>query len=275
MKSLVRSNVFSFLLGSFLFGSISLVSAYILFASDVSYAPSDDTWNVENVQDAVDELRDACVSGTTNDVWGLWLKNGGYNPLNYSSINILNNQQLMHELMNNAGAINYLSESSAFLMAGVLNSDIAKTELLNSSYVVTVPVMTSNTTPEGLAFANVEFSSGFAAWYAFDGNHSTDYAFSGTGYSNIGYKFTKPINVFRFELGQRVNGEGVYDATLYYSDDGVNYTKASKTFGLTTGTTATQTFDVATLGKHLYWRVDSNSGYRVNGGLSYLQFYGI
>ena len=51
-----KSNIFSFILGAIIFGGISVVSAYALLSSDVSYTPEDQGWNVENVQDALDDL---------------------------------------------------------------------------------------------------------------------------------------------------------------------------------------------------------------------------
>ena len=62
MKKILKSRVFAFILGAILFGGIGVVSAYGLFAKDVDFTPSDNTWKKEtgdeitNVEDAVDEL---------------------------------------------------------------------------------------------------------------------------------------------------------------------------------------------------------------------------
>lgn len=48
--------VFTFILGALIFGSIGVVSAYNLFASNIGYTPKDSSWNVDNVNDALDDL---------------------------------------------------------------------------------------------------------------------------------------------------------------------------------------------------------------------------
>ena len=56
MKKIFKSRVFAFVLGALLFGSIGVVSAYTILANDIGYTPSDTTWEVDNVKDAIDEL---------------------------------------------------------------------------------------------------------------------------------------------------------------------------------------------------------------------------
>ena len=57
-----KSNIFSFILGAIIFGSIGVVSAYTLYANDIEYTPKDTTWKKEdgsditNVKEAIDEL---------------------------------------------------------------------------------------------------------------------------------------------------------------------------------------------------------------------------
>ena len=56
MIKLIKSRLFAFVLGALIFGSIGVVSAYTIFANDIGYTPSDSTWKVDNVKDAIDEL---------------------------------------------------------------------------------------------------------------------------------------------------------------------------------------------------------------------------
>lgn len=57
MKKIFRkSNIFSFLLGAVLFSGITVVVAATILAKDVSYTPKDNTWKVDNVKDAIDDL---------------------------------------------------------------------------------------------------------------------------------------------------------------------------------------------------------------------------
>ena len=55
-KIFQKSNILSFIVGALLFGCIGTVAAYNLLAKDVKYTPSDSTWEVDNVKDAIDEL---------------------------------------------------------------------------------------------------------------------------------------------------------------------------------------------------------------------------
>lgn len=56
MKKIFKSRVFAFVLGALLFGSIGVVSAYTILANDIGYTPSNTTWEVDNVKDAIDDL---------------------------------------------------------------------------------------------------------------------------------------------------------------------------------------------------------------------------
>ena len=57
MKKLFKSRIFFFVLGAVMFSTVS-VFAYSLLAQDVGYNPKDDDWDVDNVSNALDELRD-------------------------------------------------------------------------------------------------------------------------------------------------------------------------------------------------------------------------
>ena len=74
MKKFVKNNLLGFMIGSIIFGSISMVSAYTTLAKDISYNPKNETWKVDNVNDAIDDL----YKKTTNDdfpyVEGIWSK---------------------------------------------------------------------------------------------------------------------------------------------------------------------------------------------------------
>ena len=58
-----KSNIFSFIVGAILFGCIGTVAAYNMLAKDVKYTPKDSTWNVNNVEDAIDELYGKVIKG--------------------------------------------------------------------------------------------------------------------------------------------------------------------------------------------------------------------
>lgn len=55
MKKFLKSRIFPFILGAIIFSGIT-ASAYTILASDVTYTPSNSSWEVDNVKDAIDEL---------------------------------------------------------------------------------------------------------------------------------------------------------------------------------------------------------------------------
>lgn len=62
MKKIIKNPIFTFILGILIFSGITVVSAYTIFANQISYTPKDTTWKKENgeditnVSDAIDEL---------------------------------------------------------------------------------------------------------------------------------------------------------------------------------------------------------------------------
>ena len=75
MKKIFRkSNIFSFLLGAIIFGGITGVAAYSIFADNIGYTPSDTTWKkangeaIENVKDAIDELYTKASQSQVNNI---------------------------------------------------------------------------------------------------------------------------------------------------------------------------------------------------------------
>ena len=55
MKKILISRLFFFILGALVFG-MSAVFAYTYLADDVSYSPLDTSWNVENVNQALNDI---------------------------------------------------------------------------------------------------------------------------------------------------------------------------------------------------------------------------
>lgn len=62
----MKKTVFAFLLGVVLTGSIAGVVALNYNAKDVSYTPSDTNWNVNNVEDAIKDLKSSGGSISKN-----------------------------------------------------------------------------------------------------------------------------------------------------------------------------------------------------------------
>ena len=57
MKKIIRNPLFTFVLGAIIFSSVVGVVAYNYNAKDISYTPKDSNWNVDNVEDAIKDLK--------------------------------------------------------------------------------------------------------------------------------------------------------------------------------------------------------------------------
>ena len=57
MKNVIKNPVFTFILGVIITGSISGVVALSYKAKDVEFTPSDSSWNVNTVEDALKDLK--------------------------------------------------------------------------------------------------------------------------------------------------------------------------------------------------------------------------
>lgn len=89
MKKIIKNNIFGFILGAIIFGSIVGVSAYTIYANNIGYTPSDTTWkkangeDITNVEEAINELYASSLSTGYNTIE---LKYGDFQQLgNYST----------------------------------------------------------------------------------------------------------------------------------------------------------------------------------------------
>lgn len=150
---------------------------------------------------------------------------------------------------------------------------------------VSVPVMTSNTAPYGVASADSELSENFATWNAFDNDSSTAWQASKSS--------TDPY--LQYDFGQEVVVEGIeyninglwpsntkYDVTLTLkgSNDGLSFDNVKSISVLAADTPNTHYDTVANASGYRYYRVSfSGPTYRSGGGIDYtacvsMQFYG-
>ena len=65
MKKIMKSRFFAFMLGAIIFSGITGVAAASILASSISYSPSDNSWNVNNVESALDDLKSNCRKSVT------------------------------------------------------------------------------------------------------------------------------------------------------------------------------------------------------------------
>lgn len=83
----MKKNIVCFILGGLLFGIIGVNGVLLYKASDIEFVPKDDNWNVNNLNEAINDLYDNRVSliylgtGTSFDV-----KNKLPNNIDYSKL---------------------------------------------------------------------------------------------------------------------------------------------------------------------------------------------
>lgn len=148
-----------------------------------------------------------------------------------------------------------------------------------------VPIMTSNTTPYGTAFASTTYSSSYNAFNAFDDKINSYWCTTNGSKTNqyIGYKFVNPIKVKKVSITHSGNiGDGTgaipKNCKVQYSNDNSTWTDVPNSNFIvtpqsTTPATIEKTIDIDVYA--LYWRVfilDNYGGSYIN--VSSVQFYG-
>lgn len=110
-----------------------------------------------------------------------------------------------------------------------------------------IPIMTSNTTPSGTAFASTQ-GVGQEAWRAFDQNTTTGWATTvGSLTGVIGYQFPTAKIIKRYLWRASVNAaNNPRNWTFQGSNDGVNYTTLDTVTGSQIGANATYTSSILT-----------------------------
>ena len=58
MKKLLKNPIFTYILGFITAVGITSVLAYSILAPDVGFTPREESWNVDNVKDALDDLKE-------------------------------------------------------------------------------------------------------------------------------------------------------------------------------------------------------------------------
>ena len=299
MKKALKNPLFTFFLGAILFCGISVL-AYSILAPDVGFSPSDEEWDVDNVKDALDDLRNSVGSFSNisdedartliNSLYRIvttdqellqspfWLerfiKNGRSIDYMYSK------PEYLTYIFNSSNGMKYLSEAP-YAMSLLFNNKYS--DLINSPYLsqidanaVKVPTMTGYTTPSGEVSAATE---SLAAYLAFDkkSDGSTRSAWVATKYNNgyVQYKFDKPNKIYKFTLENLMDGSSNYvtSFTLQGSKDGSTFVNIySGSNG--SGNNTKRTFIVPTLqDRYQYYRVVVNAKSGNWAGFGEINFY--
>lgn len=145
---------------------------------------------------------------------------------------------------------------------------------------VSVPVMTSNTAPYGVASASTEFSATYAAWKAFNGDLATFWQPTGTNGSTIEYEFTSKMVIKACILTNTNHGNDanyfVKNFDIEGANDG-NYESIEQSLETTSKAASfSQAFELTNNKEYKKYRLKVNSSWAGSGvTLGGLQFYGL
>ena len=306
-----KSNVFSFILGAVIFGSIGVLATSSILASNISFEPTDTEWNVSTVQEAINDLYNR--TGTmVSTIPGL-LASANINK-NYTTINeVLADTSTLETLINTPQSCNYLAASTDWATSVANNEDamtyigandscadklysevewakaMASSQYYDKVLEPLVPPMTSSTQPSGQVTAiscyggNCDTSQ-YAAWHAFTGVDTGVWEDSWQSQSAtnpwITYMFPQKVSAVKIYMSflKAKNATSIFNNGLFKvqaSNDNSNWTDLTDTIAFDVSIAeATATFN--TNAKYQYYRFywvtpNQGGGY---GNVGMIQYYG-
>ena len=142
-----------------------------------------------------------------------------------------------------------------FAKPGVKAAFLASTALTKAS----VPLMTSNTAPSGVASASSEYGPEYQAWRAFDQtvNH---WAADGVANSWVQYKFDNPVFIHSVFVQTHETPYAAKNCHIEYSDDGVSFSVAKS---IELAPDSQTNISINKSGFYKYWRlyvIDTTGG---------------
>ncbi|WP_130861422.1 discoidin domain-containing protein [Bacilliculturomica massiliensis] len=240
-----------------------------------------------------------------SDPWQTWATKGGLTA-SYATLDaLLSDSSAMAILMSNRDAISYMISCTGTLMAAICNSETAMSALVNSpvaydaaftnshwrkfmlmcpvslaamdSVAKTVPLMTSNTTPEGVASASNVVNASYDAYKAFDRIRNNAGWVTASGYNTnqwIEYEFSQNVSVYRVEIMPRTTyaEQNIKNFKIQHYCSGVWIDALS---AVLLNNSTLQNFTINSNAKSARWRVYCLDNYG-NAQLSIdeIQFYG-
>jgi hypothetical protein len=143
-----------------------------------------------------------------------------------------------------------------------------------------IPTMTNYTTTGFTISASQEFNSSYRAWYACDGNDSTEWAYVGVGAATWQVQCPNPIAIWQFRISRRVS-VGEYLNNFYFdgsSDGGATWNELTYTAGALAGigvppAVLTVSVNDPTFTPYSLYRIRVASSIGMNGGFAIFQMY--
>lgn len=161
--------------------------------------------------------------------------------------------------------------TSQTLSSSVTGGRICTLQFYGRSLNVSVPIMTSNTAPYGLAGGDADTNS----YLAFDNNNSTSAASEvGLTSSIVWYKFTSPIKVKKVEfLVSFSSAPSSISAQVIYSDDGATWNDATQ--AITVANNTKKLIDVNVQDGRMYWGIRRITSEAKANVAHTINFYGV
>lgn len=250
-----------------------------------------------SVSVSLETVPDGKTTTPTDDI-EKWLQCGQITGKSYTTLSqVLADAETYERLLSDSNACDYMKRSTTWASTICADADAMMrlgkydyacdallanstwaSAIANSTYFeyvldVSVPVMTSNTTPSGECISYGANPS-YPNYYAFDGNDST-YWVGNTPITTgawIGYVFPTSVNV---RVIKHLSSVGVeVTAQVEYSDDGTTYESTNVQYNIS-GSTGEKIVNIPNCGSHRYWRTNVVSAPSANGfATKSLQFYG-
>ncbi|MBR1417198.1 MAG: hypothetical protein IJ572_05205 [Bacilli bacterium] len=76
MKNIFKNSLFTFILGAFIFGGITFGFAYSLSADEIDFTPKNNTWKVEDVKNAIDDIHEKYINIINSSVDVIYVCSG-------------------------------------------------------------------------------------------------------------------------------------------------------------------------------------------------------
>lgn len=150
--------------------------------------------------------------------------------------------------------------------------------ICNSTYFesvlnVKVPVMTSNTTPSGVASAESEYT-GNPAWKAFDGNNTTASNMESSTLTKwIQYQFERAVKIFRCDYYVKYTTAPTSQINaIKHSDNGTTFIDDVTNISIDNNVKKTTIFNSSSA--HSIWRVEVTTNPAKSTHANEIQFYG-
>ena len=167
-----------------------------------------------------------------------------------------NDSTAMQAILNSSTAMQAIILSQAALDVIRANNN-AWPSFINSNALTRreVPLMTSNTTPEGIARASSSYGDGYEAFRAFDKSMSIwASAYGATTNQWLRYDFPVEVFVHTVEVRNRADSTGARNVRVQRSSDGINWETVAEVT-LSNANTNPQTIYVSRSGYARMWRL--------------------